>query len=223
MSTQSEVWSVCLHLSPSLWPWAHQTSAGSPASSLPVRSGRTPEASGTWPTARWPGVVSGCLWTRAGCGGWGSSTLRDRRHEIEILNCDNRWFQGLVTGIMNFIAMIRCPQCRDKLEEVMEMDFHPSRKGEKVSAKDVQTQCWISGWGGAKQTECWLWRRGPALCYSEATWEVWGFAHPVYILHPSFRRCCVGVFVGLHHGSLTVPVCNFYRQVLKVHQEEKWV
>lgn len=91
-------------LSPSLWPWARQTSAGSPASSLLVRSGKTPEASGTWPTARWPAGASGCWWTRAGCGGWGSSTLRDKRWEGETI----RWFHRFSVVYSIFKSLNQC-------------------------------------------------------------------------------------------------------------------
>lgn len=100
--------SALLYVSPSLWPWARQTSAGSQASSLPVRSEKTPEASETWPTARWPAVVSGCWWRRAGCGGLGSSTLRGGRgREVKFTQRFDSCFLCFILLFRRYAEVIR--------------------------------------------------------------------------------------------------------------------
>lgn len=50
---------ISLWSSPSPLLVVHQTSAGSPASSLPAGNGKTPRASGTWLIAQCPLVSSG--------------------------------------------------------------------------------------------------------------------------------------------------------------------
>lgn len=89
--------SLCLSISisnppltPFLLPAAHQTSAGSPAASPPAESGKTPEASGTWLTARWPAGASGCSQRKGDCEGYGSNTLSARQRERGIrINTEN--------------------------------------------------------------------------------------------------------------------------------------